>query len=107
MKNQRLNLRITAEDLAVIKHKAMRSNLTLTDYVTKVALGKQIVVIHDLAKVLKEQKAVGRNLNQLVTLANMGRVQTVYLNETLEQFYEINRSLQEILMRKRWGDGNS
>ena len=106
MKNQRLNLRISAEDLEVIRHKADRANMTLTQYVTKVAMGKQIVIIPDLAEVVKQQKALGRNLNQLATLANMGRVQTIDLEATLSSFAQINQSLQEILERKRWSDGN-
>lgn len=107
MKNQRLSLRISQEDLEVIRHKSDRANMTLTDYVTKVAMGKQIVIITDLAEVVKQQKALGRNLNQLATLANMGRVQTVSLAETLNEFAKINKSIQEILERKRWNDGNS
>ena len=106
MKNARLNLRITAEDLEKIRHKAEHANKTLTDYVTSTCLGKEITVIPDLAEVLKQQKALGRNLNQLATLANMGRVNVVYLDETIAEFTAINQSLQEILQRKRWSDGN-
>lgn len=107
MKNQRLSLRISNEDLEVVRHKSKQAKMTLTDYVTKVAMGKQIVIITDLAEVVKQQKALGRNLNQLATLANMGRVQTVNLAETLNEFAKINKSIQEILERKRWNDGNS
>ncbi len=107
MKDTRINLRISTENLAKIKHKANQANLTLTDYVTKVALGKQIVIIPDLAAVLKQQKALGRNLNQLTMLAHTGKVQTVYLAEFVDGFGDINRSLQEVLERKRWNDGNS
>lgn len=102
MKTERLNLRISSENLAVVRHKAKKANMTLTDYVTKVAMGKEIVIITDLAEVLRELKAVGRNLNQLTTLANMGRVQAVNLTEILEHFAQINQSLQEILERRRW-----
>jgi len=102
MKTERLNLRISSENLAVVRHKAKKANMTLTDYVTKVAMGKEIVIITDLAEVLRELKAVGRNLNQLATLSNMGRVQAVNLTETLECFTQINQSLQEILERRRW-----
>lgn len=107
MKNARLNLRISAEDLEKIRHKAEHANKTLTDYVTTVCLGKEITVITDLAEILKQQKALGRNLNQLTTLANMGRVNVVYLAETIAELTGINQSLQEILQRKRWSDGNS
>ena len=102
MKNARLNLRITPEDLEKIHRKAQQANKTLTDYVTATCLGKEIVLITDMAAVLNELKAVGRNLNQLTTLANMGRVQAVNLTEILEHFAQINQSLQEILERRRW-----
>ena len=107
MKNQRLSLRISNDDLEVIKHKSKQANMTLTDYVTKSAMGKQIVIITDLIEVVKQLKAVGKNLNQLATLANMGRVQSINLTETLDEFTAINQSLQDILERKRWSDGNS
>lgn len=102
MKNARLNLRISSEDLERIRHKAKQANKTLTDYVTTVCLGKEITVIPNLAEVLKQQKALGRNLNQLTTLANMGRVNVVYLDESIAEFTAINQSLQEILQRKKW-----
>ena len=102
MKTARLNLRISSGDLEKIRHKAKQANKTLTDYVTTVCLGKEITVIPDLAEVLKQQQALGRNLNQLVTLANMGRVTVFYLDETIEGLIAVNQSLQEILQRKRW-----
>jgi uncharacterized protein (DUF1778 family) len=102
MKNARINLRISSEDLEKIRDKAKQSNKTLTDYVTTVCLGKEIIVIPNLYEVLKQQKALGRNLNQLVTLANMGRVTVVYLDETIGELTAINQSLQGILQRKRW-----
>lgn len=102
MKNARLNLRISSGDLEKIRDKAKQANKTLTDYVTAACLGKEITVIPDLSEVVKQQKALGRNLNQLVTLANMGRVNVVYLDETIAELTAINQSLQEILQRRRW-----
>ncbi len=102
MKNKRLSLRISEEDLSAIKNKANQSKMTLTQYLTKVGLGKQIVIIDDLEPVARELKSLGRNLNQLLMLAHQGRVQTVYLDETLNKFTEINKSMQQILERKRW-----
>lgn len=101
-KKRRLSIKLTQENFDKIHRKAEQANKNITDYVTTTCLGKEIVIITDLAEVLKELKAVGRNLNQLATLANMGRVQTVNLTETLECFTQINQSLQEILERRRW-----
>ncbi len=107
MKDKRLSLRISAENLDVIKHKAEQSKMTLTDYVVKVSMGKQIFIITDLEQVAKELKAIGRNLNQAVMRANQGRSLVINLNETLEEFTKTNQSLQKVLERKRWSDGDS
>ena len=63
------------------------------------------MVIDGLPEVVKQQKAIGRNLNQLATLANMGRVQVVYLKALTEQYAQANDLLAAILKRKRWDDG--
>ena len=76
--------------------------MTLTEYITDCCLGKQIVVIDGLDEVIRQQKAIGRNLNQLTTLANMGRVKTVYLQELTEAYTSVSSLLSNILKRKRW-----
>ena len=76
--------------------------MTLTEYITNCCLGKQIVIIDGLDEVIRQQKAIGRNLNQLTTLANMGRVKTVYLQELTEAYASVSSLLSDILKRKRW-----
>lgn len=105
-KNKKMSIRISGENIDRIHHKAKQANKSFTDYVTDCCLGRQIVVVNGLDEVLKEQKALGRNLNQLTTLANMGRVTVVCLDEAIANFTAINNSLQEILERRRWSDGN-
>lgn len=102
MKNARLNLRITTEDLEKIHRKAQQANRTLTDYVTATCLGKEIVIITDLSEVLKELKAVGRNLNQIAVLAHSGRITVVNLSSVQEEMVTINQQLKGILERRRW-----
>ena len=69
-----MSIRISDADLQKIHHKAQQAGLSITDYVTRCCLGKQIVVIEGLDEVIRQQKAIGRNLNQLTILANMGRI---------------------------------
>ena len=66
--------------------------MTLTEYVTACCLGKEIVVIHGLDEVIRQQKGIGRNLNQLTTLANMGKVNIVYLQELTEAYVNCSPS---------------
>ena len=44
----------------------------------------------------------GRNLNQLVTLAHMGRVTVIHLDSVRQAFSELCTAVRLILERKRW-----
>ena len=84
MKNKKMSIRISEEHLAAIHRKAEQADMSFTDYVTKSCLGRQIVVIDGLDEVLRQQKAIGRNLNQLTMICNMGRVNVASLAEMKE-----------------------
>ena len=101
VKNKKLSIRISDADWQRFHEKAEQADMTLTKYITDCCLGKQIVVINGLDEVIRQQKAIGRNLNQLTTLANMGRVKTVYLQELTEAYSSVSALLSDILKRKR------
>ena len=102
MKNKKLSIRISEADWQRFHEKAEQADMTLTKYITDCCLGKQIVIINGLDEVIRQQKAIGRNLNQLTTLANMGRVKAVYLQELTEAYTSVSALLSDILKRKRW-----
>ena len=101
-----MSIRISEENLQKIRTKAQQAKLSLTDYVTRCCLGKQITVIEGLDEVVRQQKAIGRNLNQLSTLANMGRIGTVYLEDLTRLYSQVSELLSDILSRRRWNDGS-
>ena len=102
MKDRKLSIRISGEDLQTLHHKAAKVNLSLTEYITKCSLGKQIFVIDGLDEVIRQQKAIGRNLNQLTTLCNMRKVDFVNLQPLTDEYAKLNQTLTELLDRKRW-----
>ena len=102
MKNRKLSIRISEADLKTVHQQAEKANMTLTAYVTACCLGKEIVVIHGLDEVIRQQKGIGRNLNQLTTLANMSKVKVVYLQELTDAYASVSSLLSDILKRKRW-----
>lgn len=102
MKSKRMSIRISDSDWQQVHDKAVQANMSLTEYVTACCLGKQIIVINSLDEVIRQQKAIGRNLNQLTTLANMGKVKTVYLRELTDAYAAVSSLLSDILKRKRW-----
>ena len=101
MKNRKLSIRISDANWQQVHDKAEQANMTVTEYVTACCLGKEIVIIDGLEKVIRQQKAIGRNLNQLTILANMGKVQTVYLKELTNAYAQVSSLLSDILKRKR------
>ena len=61
-------MRFRESDYAAIKKKAEKVNMNFTEFVTTSALGKKVTVIEGFDEVLKEQKAMGKNINQLTTI---------------------------------------
>lgn len=102
MKDRKMTIRISESDLQKIHHKADKANLSLTEYVTKACIGKQIFVINGLDEVIRQQKAIGRNLNQIATLCNMEKVTCFNLAEITNRYAEMNKLLTDLLDRKRW-----
>ena len=98
----RFSTRMASADREAIKELAKRSGMSMSDYVTACCLGKQVVVIDGLKEVLKELKSIGRNLNQLVTLAHMGRITVINLDSVRQAFSELCAAVRLILERKRW-----
>lgn len=86
-KTEIITLRVTPQVKERIRAKAQELSLTVTDYLCLCGLGKKIVRVDGLDQVLSELKAQGRNLNQLTTLANMGKV-TILRGDALADKYE-------------------
>ena len=70
--------------------------MTQSDYVIACCLGKRIVILDGLKEVLRQQKAIGNNLNQLTVLANTGKVQFANLDSAVQEFAKINTALREL-----------
>ena len=95
-KDKQFSIRISEQDLEAIRRKAAQAHMTQSDYVTACCLGKRIVIMNGLKEVLRQQKAIGNNLNQLAVLANMGKAQFANLDSAVQEFARINTALREL-----------
>ena len=95
-KDKQFSIRISKQDLEAIRRKAAQAHMTQSDYVTACCLGKRIVIMDGLKEVLRQQKAIGNNLNQLTVLANMGKVQFANLDTAAQEVVRINTALREL-----------
>lgn len=91
-----ITARMTPGIKDLIQHLAKQAGMTVTDYIITCALGKEIVRVDGLDEVLTELKAQGRNLNQLTTLANMGRLQILRGDELIDRYTDVCQKLAQI-----------
>lgn len=92
-------MRFRENEYNLIKSKADKANMNFTEFITRSALNKQITIVDGLSEVLKEIKAIGRNLNQLTTLCNMGKIICPELLELKNQYSKAVSMLDEIAGR--------
>ena len=95
-KDKQFSIRISEQDLETIRRKAAQAHMSQSDYVTACCLGKHIIILDGLKEVLRQQKAIGNNLNQLTVLANMGKVQFANLDSAAHECAKINTALREL-----------
>ena len=88
-KEKMFAMRMSQMDYDRIQHKAGQAGMSMTAFITASALGKNITVVDGLDKVLAELKAIGKNLNQLTTLCNMGRITCLDLTEIKSSFGKV------------------
>ena len=96
-KSEIITLRVTPRTKKTIRERAKAAGLTVTDYLCYSGLAKEIVRVEGLEQMLSELKAQGRNLNQLTTLVNMGRVSVVKGDALAENYGKIYEQLRELL----------
>lgn len=98
-KTEIITLRVTPQVKERIRAKARELGLAVTDYLCLCGLDKEIVRVDGLDQVLSELKAQGRNLNQLTTLANMGKITVAYGDRLAESYGQISEQLRQLLRR--------
>jgi len=78
--------RLSESDFLRIQNKADKAKLSMSAFILTNALDKKIIVINGLENFISELKAIGKNINQLTTLCNMGKIQALELAEIKRQF---------------------
>ena len=72
------------------------SDLSISEYLRRCALEKQIVAVNGLDDVARELRAIGNNLNQITRAVNSGYIQEVNLQETEEVLGQLWQSLNSL-----------
>lgn len=100
-KTEIVTIRMTPTMKSLVQHLAQKAGMTVTDYMTVCALGKEVVRVDGLDKVLSELKAQGRNLNQLTTLANMGKLKVLRGDDLVDGYSKLCEQIGHLTREAR------
>ena len=76
------------------------AKLSLSEYLIKQGLDKDIVIVDGLNEVVTELRRIGNNINQLTYLTNSGRIYTVDLSEVKQELGKIWNVISEL--QNKW-----
>ena len=96
-RNKTIAIRCTEEEYQRIHNKAEQYGLRLNDFVIRSALDKKIIVAEGINEIVKQQKAIGRNLNQIATFANMERLTVVNFQSLLNEHIRATEAIGQLL----------
>lgn len=105
-KNKRLELRLTEEEYKQICLMAEVHRQKKSEYILDALFSKEIIRIDGMDEVYRELRRVGSNVNQIATLAHMGKIHSVYLHETqksLAGVWDELHNIQVVLNKLRSG----
>lgn len=88
-RNVQTNIRMTEEEIELIRKKAKKANMTFSNYIISAAINKEIIVIDGIKDFTHQLSKVGTNLNQLTILCHQGKV-------TCPDIMAVNKLMKEL-----------
>ena len=88
-KDKIITIRVSEKEKKKLIERSEVAKLSLSEYLIKQGLDKEIVIVDGLNEVVTELRRIGNNINQLTYLANNGRIYTVDLSEVKQELGKI------------------
>ena len=88
-KDKIVTIRVSEKEKKKLIEKSEVAKLSLSEYLIKQGLDKEIVIVDGLNEVVTELRRIWNNINQLKYLANSGRIYTVDLSEVKQELGKI------------------
>ena len=100
-KEARITLRLTQEQYDSIAAKAETAQMPVGAYVRAAALRHKVIVVEGLEEITHELKGIGRSINQLMVLCNMGKIKEVHLEDAWQALSQVYLKLRELAEQER------
>lgn len=100
-KDKIITIRVSEKEKKKLIEKSEVAKLSLSEYLIKQGLDKEIVIVDGINEVVSELRRIGNNINQLTYLANSGIIYTVDLSEVKQEIGKVWNVINE-LQNKWW-----
>lgn len=99
-KDKIITIRVNENEKKKLIEKSKIAKLSLSKYLIKQGLDKEIVIVDGLNEVVAELRRIGNNINQLTYLANSGRIYTVDLGKVKQEIGKAWNIINEL--QNKW-----
>ena len=98
MKNRRLEIRLTEDELYKIDSKAQKFRMSRSKFLLQSALHQKIITLDNTAmkQLISELRKIGININQIAILCNMGKLECVHIEDTKSEITKVWEELNKL-----------
>lgn len=100
-RTETIRARVTPRELQYIENKIKGTNFTMSEFLRRVALDKDVLVVDGVQELAKQLRGIGKNLNQLTMLAHKGLIETIDLESTEDKLDEIWKVVNFLIDKNR------
>lgn len=97
-KDKIITIRVSEKEKKKLIEKSKIAKLSLSEYLIKQGLDKEMVIVDGLNEVVTELRRIGNNINQLTYLANSERIYNVDFGEVKQKVENVWRKINNILI---------
>ena len=99
-RNKTLTIRLTEKEYDAITKKAIRSGMSITDFLVATTEQTRICVAEDTKPLISELKRIGNNLNQITAKINAG----IFHSYNFQEVIDLQRKIYTEVLRIGRGD---
>ena len=98
MKNRRLEIRLTEDELYKIDSKAQKLRMSRSKFLLQSALHQKIITLDNTAmkQLISELRKIGININHIAILCNMGKLECVHIEDTKSEITKVWEELNKL-----------
>ena len=98
MKNRRLEIRLTEDELYEIDNRSKKLRMSRSKFLLQAALHQKIIVLDStsIKQLTSELRKIGININQIAILCNMGKLECVDIEDTKSEITKVWEELNKL-----------